>query len=170
VYSQDNSNFFWDAANVRLGIDTATPACALDVVGGIQTSRTAVTAPAASDGNVFSGTYTPTLTNSTNVASSTASELQYMRVGSVVTVSGLVAITPTAGSDANTVLRMSLPISSNFASSANLGGTGVISSAAGRGVAAAIYADTTNDLAEFNFLSPATSGLSTRFTFTYRII
>jgi hypothetical protein len=170
VYSQDNSNFFWDAANVRLGIDTATPACALDVVGGIQTSRTAVTAPAASDGNVFSGTYTPTLTNSTNVASSTASELQYMRVGSVVTVSGLVAITPTAGSDANTVLRMSLPISSNFASTTNLGGTGVISSAAGRGVAAAIYADTTNDLAEFNFLSPATSGLSTRFTFTYRII
>jgi sugar lactone lactonase YvrE len=120
--------------------------------------------------NVYSGTYTPTLTNTTNVASSTASELQYMRVGSVVTVSGLVAITPTAASDANTVLRMSLPISSNFASTTNLGGTGVISSAAGRGVAAAIYADTTNDVAEFNFLSPATSALSLRFTFTYRIL
>ena len=93
-----------------------------------------------------------------------------MRLGSVVTVSGLVSITPTAGSDANTVLEMSLPISSNFAATTNLGGTGVISSSTGRGVAAAIYADTTTDRAEFNFLSPAASTVSMRFTFTYRII
>jgi hypothetical protein len=152
------------------GTETAAEAVRIKDGGGLQISRTAVTAPATGDGNVFSGTYTPTLTNSTNVASSTASELQYMRVGSVVTVSGLVVITPTAASDANTVLRMSLPISSNLANTTNLSGTGVISSAAGRGVAAAIYADSTNDLAEFNFLSPSTSGLSTRFTFTYRII
>jgi hypothetical protein len=156
------------AGNVGIGI--TVPTCILDVVGGIKTSRTAVTSPAATDGNVFSGTYTPALTNSTNVASSTASELQYMRVGSVVTVSGLVSITPTAGSDANTVLEMSLPISSNFAATTNLGGTGVISSSTGRGVAAAIYADTTTDNAEFNFLSPAASAVSMRFTFTYRII
>jgi hypothetical protein len=137
---------------------------------GLSISATAVTAPATGDGNVFSGTYTPTLSNTTNVASSTASELQYMRVGSVVTVSGLVAITPTAASDTNTVLRMSLPISSDFSGTTNLGGTGVISSSAGRGVAAAIYANTTTDNAEFNFLSPSTSALSFRFTFTYRIL
>jgi hypothetical protein len=153
-----------------VGSNANTQALDLSSTGGVSISRTAVTSPAASDGNVFSGTYTPTLTNSTNVASSTASILQYMRVGSVVTVSGLVAITPTAGSDASTILEMSLPISSDFAATTNLGGTGVISSATGRGVAAAIYADTTTDKAEFSFLSPAASTVSMRFTFTYRII
>lgn len=32
VYSQDNANLFWDDSNNRLGIKTATPAYALDVV------------------------------------------------------------------------------------------------------------------------------------------
>jgi hypothetical protein len=136
---------------------------------GFSIARTAVTSPAAADGNVFSGTYTPTLTNTTNVASSTASILQYMRVGSVVTVSGLVTITPTAAANTNTVLRMSLPISASLTNTTNLGGAGVISSAAGRGVAAAIYAETANNIAEFNFLSPSTSAVSVRFTFTYKV-
>lgn len=33
VYSQDNTNFFWDDSNNRLGILTATPAGSLDVAG-----------------------------------------------------------------------------------------------------------------------------------------
>jgi len=36
VYSQDNSRFFYDATNHRLGIGTATPAYALDVYGAMQ--------------------------------------------------------------------------------------------------------------------------------------
>ena len=33
VYSQDNTNFFWDDANNRLGVLTASPAGSLDVAG-----------------------------------------------------------------------------------------------------------------------------------------
>lgn len=35
VYSQDNANLFWDNANDRLGIGTATPTVKLDVAGGV---------------------------------------------------------------------------------------------------------------------------------------
>jgi hypothetical protein len=36
VYTQDNANFFWDNSAKRLGIGTATPGLALDVVGQIR--------------------------------------------------------------------------------------------------------------------------------------
>jgi hypothetical protein len=35
VYSQDNANLFWDNANDRLGIGTATPSAKLEVVGNV---------------------------------------------------------------------------------------------------------------------------------------
>jgi hypothetical protein len=38
IYSQDNANFFWDDANNRLGIGTATPSTTLDVVGILNTN------------------------------------------------------------------------------------------------------------------------------------
>lgn len=38
VLAQDNANLFWDDTNNRLGIGTATPAVALDVVGSAQIS------------------------------------------------------------------------------------------------------------------------------------
>lgn len=40
IYSQDNANFFWDDANNRLGIGTATPATSLHVVGNIRVNDT----------------------------------------------------------------------------------------------------------------------------------
>jgi hypothetical protein len=58
-----------------------------------------------------SGTYTPTLSNTTNIAASAAFVCQYQRVGNVVTVSGRVNITPTAASVASE-LGISLPIAS----------------------------------------------------------
>jgi hypothetical protein len=167
VYSQDNSNFFWDAANVRLGIDTATPACALDVVGGIQTSRTGVTAPAATDGNVFSGTYTPTLTNTTNVAASSAGVAQYMRVGNVVTVSGQVDIDPTATGD--TIMGVSLPVASNLTAQTTCAGTFIsLSGATFQG--GSIYGDSTNDRATFRFVASSTANFAFQYHFTYRVI
>jgi hypothetical protein len=153
----------------NVGIGTSSPACALDVVGGIQTSRTAVTAPAAGDGNVFSGTYTPTLTNSAGISASTASSCQYIRVGNTVTVSGVLEVT-TTGTGSQTV-GITLPIASNLSSISHCSGAGCFYSATFRGVSSAIYADVTNDRATLNFLSPsAASGQATTFTFTYRVI
>jgi len=135
--------------------------------GGLSVTKTAVTAPAAADGNVFSGTYTPTLTNTLNVASSTAATCQYMRVGNVVTVSGVVNIDATATGD--TAIGFSLPIASNFGSSSQCGGVFTKSFAASTN-AGGIYADSTNDRAIFRIDSDTTADQSYTFTFTYRVI
>lgn len=57
-----------------------------------------------------SGTWTPTLTNITNVSSSTARECMYLRVGNTVYISGRVEVTATAAAEAQTVIELSLPI------------------------------------------------------------
>lgn len=114
-----------------------------------------------------SGTYTPTLTNTTNVAASTAYQCQYMRVGSVVTVSGRVDIDPTtAGID--TAMKMSLPIASNFGNNSDCGGTAFSFGIAGLG--AAIEADNTSDVAYFHFVPSSNAYNGFFFSFTYSII
>lgn len=66
---------------------------------------------------IASGTYTPTITNVTNVTSSTARVCQWLRVGNVVTVSGSVNITETLGA-AVTAFDVSLPLASNISGTA----------------------------------------------------
>jgi enamine deaminase RidA (YjgF/YER057c/UK114 family) len=151
----------------NVGIGITSPTCVLDVVGGIKTSRTAETSPATTDGNVFSGTYTPTLTNTTNIAASTASVCQYMRVGNVVTVSGTVAIDPTA--IGQIVLGMTLPIASALTAATQCGGT-----FAGSGVTTinlgSIVADATNDRATFDGVVADIANRTYGFTFTYQVL
>jgi len=169
IYSQDNSNFFWDAANIRLGIDTATPACALDVVGGIQTSRTGVTSPAATDGNIFSGTYTPTqVSTNTNVDSVTFSIGQYMRVGATVTVSGQIVIDATTATT-DTVVKMSVPIASNFSSTRNLGGDGASITTPFVANTLVFLADTTNDCVEIRLRPTVNTAVTYNFSFMYLV-
>lgn len=133
---------------------------------GLTIGRTAVTAPAATDGNVFSGTYTPTLTNQTNVAASTAYACQYMRVGNVVTVSGKVDVTATAGSSTITELRISVPVASSFASSHQAGG------AASDNISqnGAIYAVGLGSTARLVFPALLTTSRSFYFSFTYQVV
>lgn len=70
---------------------------------------------------IKSGNYTPTLSHTTNVAASTAYECQYIRVGRVVTVSGMVDIDPTA--TGATELRMTIPVGENFTAAREAAGT-----------------------------------------------
>jgi hypothetical protein len=136
----------------NVGIGNTSPTVTLDVTGGIKTSRTAVTAPATSDGNIFSGTYTPTLTNVANIdiPASTAYTFQYMRVGNVVTVSGKIDVTVTG--TGLTRLNVSLPISSNFSAEENCAGTAVMTaSGVSINIPATIRADTTNDVAQVQY-------------------
>lgn len=112
-----------------------------------------------------SGTYTPTLTNITNVAASANSAAQYLRVGSMVTVSGAVTVDPTAAG--STVLDISLPIASNFASVGQLAGT---ANAPAPNESGAVFANITDDRARLQFTAVATINAVWYFHFTYRII
>jgi hypothetical protein len=154
-------------ASGNVGIGTSSPACVLDVVGGIKTSRTAVTAPAATDGNVFSGTYTPSLTNTTNIASSTAAVCQYMRVGNVVTVSGTVTIDPTA--TGRIVMGLSLPIASALTAANECGGTFASAGTTTVNVGS-VAGDATNDRATFDGVVADAASRVYGFSFTYSVI
>lgn len=131
---------------------------------GFSVARTTVTAPAAADGNVFSGTYTPTSFNTTNIAASTPQSAQYLRVGNTVTVSGQIDIDPTATGFA--ILGLSLPIASNLTSAVQLSGVFNCPDADGGGV----YGDAANDRATFQFTATSASNLTYYYTFTYRVL
>lgn len=115
---------------------------------------------------ISSGTYTPSLTNTTNVAASTAYACQYLRIGASVTVSGKVSIDPTAAGD--TVLGMSIPIASAFSQEFHAGG--VAAAYAVAGLSAAILADATNDRFTFRFTAVDTANRDFFFSATYQII
>lgn len=116
--------------------------------------------------NLASGTYTPTLTNVANVDTSTAYSCQYMRVGSVVTVSGRLDVNATTAT-ISTQVGISLPIASNFTASSELGGTAVCFAVQ---QSAAIVADSTNDRAFLQYVANDTADRAFGFSFTYRII
>lgn len=137
---------------------------------GLSISSTAVTSPAAGNGNVFSGTYTPTqVSTNTNVDSVSFTTCQYMRVGNVVTVSGQITIDATTAT-ADTIVRMSVPIASNFGTSAQLGGVGSSFSSPYASNNIAFVADTTNDCAELRLRPSVNTSLIYNFSFTYRVI
>jgi len=115
---------------------------------------------------IASGTYTPTLTNTTNVAASTAFQCQWMRVGNVVTVSGRVSVDPTAAGA--TVLGISLPLASNIGAVEDCAGTAFANAVAGQG--AAIWGDATNDRASMEWVAVDLTNQGMSFTFTYEII
>lgn len=112
------------------------------------------------------GTYTPTLTNTTNVAASTARQCTYMRVGSVVTVAGQLDIDPTAAGA--TLLGISLPIASALTTAYQLGGTACATGIAG--MSAGIEADATNDRASLKYTAVDITNQTMTFQFTYEVL
>jgi len=140
---------------------------------GFQISEIAVTTGSSAIGNVFSGTYTPSLANTTNITTSTPYQFQYTRIGNVVTVSGRVNIDPTASATASE-LGISLPIASAFPASAtgvsNLAGVGSIHTTTTEVSTGGILADTTNDRAQFRFVSGGTAARDYAISFTYLVV
>jgi hypothetical protein len=116
---------------------------------------------------VASGTYTPTLTNGTNVDSSVSTVCQWMRVGNVVTVSGRVDVDATAAASTLTFLGISLPLASDFTLSGHLSGGGASGTIM---EPLMIAADTTNNRATMSFLSLSTASRAFQFHFTYLIL
>jgi len=163
-----NTNIVTSEAATDLTLQSAgTTVLTLSTAGGVSIVRTSVTSPAAGDGNVFSGTYTPTLTNTTNIASSTPSACQYLRVGDVVTVSGQVTIDPTTAGACN--MKMTLPVASNFGSSRQAGGT-FATVTSGQADQGAIIGDATGDQFEFRFTAVNVASAIYAFNVTYQVI
>lgn len=116
---------------------------------------------------IQSGTYTPTLTNTTNITSSTSNaDVRWVRVGNVVTVSGGVTVRPAgAGTCA---LGISLPIASSLAASTELSGVVSYTVLA----AGTVIGDATNDRATASFSASADPGIEapTTFIFQYEVL
>jgi hypothetical protein len=160
-HSNDSMVFYTDS----------TIALTLSATGGMSIVRTAVTSPAAGDGNVFSGTYTPTqVSTNTNVDSVTFSANQYLRVGNTVTVSGQITIDATTA-NTDTTVKMSLPIASNIGASRQLGGTGSCISASNFGIQnIAFLGDATNDSVDLRLRPSVNTSLLYAYSFTYQVI
>jgi hypothetical protein len=153
----------------RVGVGTGSPACSLDVNGGIRTARGNVSvAPVATDGNIFGGTYTPSLTFGANVATASAFVCQYMRVGNVVTVSGRVSIDPTTANTLTT-LGMSLPIASSITAQTQVSGT-FSSSGVATNTTGPVSGNTGNNRADFDIIvGTDVANRSYYFSFTYLV-
>lgn len=114
------------------------------------------------------GTWTPTLTNTTNVASSSFSRSSYVRVGTVVHGGLVVSVTPTAGSAA-TVLDATLPVASNFTNAGDLSGTAA-TFVSTTFVGGTVRAETTGDLLRLTFTSSGTGSHTFWCVFSYNIL
>jgi hypothetical protein len=148
-----------DLRVTNAGADSAS----VVTVGGSQTlTNKTLTNPTIS--NVLSNTYTPTLTNVANTDARTSAVCQYMRVGNVVTVSGIINIDDTTGATLTRV-RVSLPIASDFATLTQCSGTCADTNNSG-----IIAADTTNNEAEIYYIAAGTSAHDLAIHFTYLIV
>lgn len=160
-----------DAAAMRMTIGLASVDNTRDADKPVSTPQQAaldLKANAADIPTLDSGTYIPTLTNVANLTASTPHTSQYLRVGSVVTVSGQLEMDPTSSATL-TQLGISLPISSDFSATNQCGGTAFATGVASQG--AGIIADATNNRAELRWVSGTDlSNRSMFYSFTYLII
>ena len=151
-------------ANGGTGVTTSTGSGA-NVLGTSPTIADLTVSGAG--GNVFSSTYTPTLTNTSGINSSTASACQFMRVGSVVTVSGQVTIVTSSSGTCN--MKMTLPVFSSFTAARQAGGTFVGSTTAPIDVGQ-IVADVAGDRFEWKWDDSVGTNNVFSFTVTYLVV
>jgi len=109
------------------------------------------------------GTYTPVISNISNLSPVVASVAQWLRIGNVVTVSGKLVVDAIAAAAAS--LQMSLPVASNFTAEEQCGGT-----ASTGAETAAMGADSGTDLAFMDWVAVNTAAVAMRYTFTYQIL
>ena len=156
-------------ADLGTGLSTAITKDGQTTTTAVIPFAAGINVPTSALGTCYSGTYTPTLTNGTNVAASTAFACQYMRVGNVVTVSGQVNIDPTSTAT-YTQLEMTIPVASNFSAGNQCGGTGITIPGSGLNATAAIYANATTDGVTLGASFPDAANQAVYFSFTYLVI
>lgn len=110
------------------------------------------------------GVYTPTITNVSNVAASTARQARWLRIGNVVHVSGEVEIDPTSAT--TTVFDISLPVNSSFAQLYELSGVGSIQGGAD---VVAIHSPAANK-ARFTYAASSDANNRLMYVFSYEVV
>jgi hypothetical protein len=152
----------YEANSGLYSVESASTATKLHVVGNkFMTGTSYGVVPEG----IASGTYTPTLTNLANVASTSGVVAYYARVGDVVHVSGSFLLTPTAA-NTQTRLAISLPIASNLTSLYDC--SGQMNRDVGSIIPGRVIADTTGDRAEMQvYVNADIFGRDHYFSFTY---
>jgi hypothetical protein len=119
---------------------------------------------------VSSGTWTPTLTNTTNVASSTSNPGGWTIIGDVVQFSVRLAATATAGTSGapvSTILEMSLPVAVDLIAVAQAAGCATIGESPY--VAGQVSANTANNTLNVAWFATSTSNRAITITGSYRM-
>lgn len=114
-----------------------------------------------------SGEYTPTITNTTNVAASTAFVCQYILMGNYCLVGWHADIDPTAAGPTASEIQMTLPIPSDFSAATDANGSGSTEDTAGQ--SGRITADATSNKVRYLFLAESVANNSHGGTYIYRI-
>lgn len=117
-------------------------------------------------GPVIDGIYGPTLFNTTNVSSSISYKCQWMRIRNTITVSGKLELTATT-TGLNTVLGISLPISTSILADEQCAGTAFSTEVSGMG--AGILGSISDNRANLQFIASSMTSHIWAFTFTYSI-
>lgn len=140
----------------------------IDKSGNIQTPgiHNNASPPTNTTAVISSGTYTPTLTNSTNVAASSNATGKWSRVGNIVTVSGQLEVDPTSATT-NTLIGISLPIASNLTSPSDLTGLAMDNPASRSN--GWINGDITNDRAQLQMYPNSALNYEWRYQFQYEV-
>jgi hypothetical protein len=115
---------------------------------------------------VESGAYVPSITGVYNIAGSSATACQFLRVGNTVTVSGSVEVNASSASTL-TRFRISLPITSDLSAIGQCAGTACCQVANEPGL---IFSDTSNERALLDYYPTSAGDQDLFFTFTYRVI
>jgi hypothetical protein len=125
-------------------------------------------------GVVYTGTYTPTITNSSNATSISVSTgaFTYTRVGRVVTVSGLFTAGATTAANTKTIVTITLPIASNLANSHDLTGLVTVDNSGGTLQYSAGFCsgNTGSDNAYCEWAAARTNAQAVVVQFTYKIL
>lgn len=112
------------------------------------------------------GTYTPTITAVSNVASSTANVTHYTRLGNAVHVWGQIGLAPTLSGTMQA--RIDLPVASDITNAHQLAGVGAAWNS-GAPLLCNITGDATNNAALFRVANSSGVAVTVDFNFSYPV-
>jgi len=123
----------------------------------------------SSSPSFYSGTYTPTFTAVNAIAANTMYAMQYMRVGSVVTVSGKVDITPTGA--ATVSFNITVPVAAaNFTNNQQAAGAGTFENGVNAYIVVRMTGDVGTSAMRVAFIAPSNTAGTIFLTFTYQVV